>query len=155
MVRAAGDDSGRYSGKGNRVKNRDPRSLTQIEGEAWPAPGPDATRLVKTVHELRDVPLPDLTVEDLRILISQRVGTDALTPVVLDVLDTDPLAGGDFYPGDLLTALLRCHPRSSCSAELITRIEKLIERISEDSDLEESGASHSVIWSSIDEWRRA
>lgn len=137
------------------MKNRDPRSLTHIECEAWPAPSPDATRLVKTVHKLRDVPLPDLTVEDLRILISQRVGTDILTPLVLEVLDADPLAEGDFYPGDLLTALLRCHPRTTGSAEFITRIEKLLERISEDSDLERSGAPHSVVWSAIDEWRRA
>lgn len=28
--------------------------------------------------------------------------------------------GGDFYPGDLLTALLRCHARTSHSAELTT-----------------------------------
>lgn len=137
------------------MKNRDSRSLTQIEGEAWPAPSPDATRLVKTVHELRDVPLPDLTVEDLRTLISQRVGADILTPLVLEVLDADPLTEGDFYQGDLLTALLRCHPRSNSSAEFITRIEKLIEQISEDRDLEQSGALHSAIWSAIDEWRRA
>ena len=63
----------------------------------WHPPGPDATRLVKTVHELRDAPLTDLTIEDLRILMSQRVGVDILTPVVLDILDADPLAGGDFY----------------------------------------------------------
>lgn len=137
------------------MKNRDPRTLTQIEGEAWPAPGPEATRLMKTVHGLRDIPVPDLTVENLRTLFSQGVGVGVLTPVVLDILDADPLAGGDFYPGDLLTALLRCHPRTSGSAELITRIEKLIERISEKADLEEYGAPHSTIWSSIDEWRRA
>ncbi len=137
------------------MRNRDPRSLTQIEGKAWHAPGPDATRLMKTVHELRDVPLTDLTVENFRILLSQRVGVDVLTPVVLDLLDADPLAGGDFYPGDLLTALLRCHARTTGSAELTTRIEKLIERISEKGDLAEFDAPHTTIWSSIDEWRRA
>ncbi|MEV0106453.1 contact-dependent growth inhibition system immunity protein [Nocardia sp. NPDC050799] len=137
------------------MKNRDPRTLTQIEGKAWHAPGPDATRLMKTGHELRDVPLTDLTVENLRILLSQRVGVDVLTPVALDILEADPLAGGDFSPGDLLTALLRCHSQTSGSAELITRIEKLIERISEKGDLEVSDAPHGTIWTSIDEWRRA
>lgn len=136
------------------MKTRDPRSLTQIEGEAWPAPGPEATRLMKTVHDLRDVPVPDLTIENLRTLLSQKVGVDVLTPLVLDFLDADPLAGGDFYPGDLLTAFLRCHPRTSGSAELITRIEKLIERVPEEGNLEESKTLHHTIWSSIDEWHR-
>ncbi len=62
---------------------------------------------------------------------------------------------GDLYPGDLLTAFLRCHPRTSCSDELLTRIETLIERVAERGDLDEHGAPHSAIWSSIDEWRRA
>lgn len=109
---------------------------------------------MKTVHDLRDIPVADLTVENLRTLLSQRVGVDVLTPMVLDILDADPLAGGDFYPGDLLTVLLRCHPRTSGSAELITQIETLIERISEKGDLEESKTLHRTIWSSIDEWRR-
>src|SRR5690606_38455426 len=130
-------------------------SLSQIESTAWRTPGPDATRFMKTVHKQRDIPLTDLTVENLRILLSQRVGVDPLTPVALDILDADPLAGGDFYPGDLLTALLRCHPRTTGSGEVVTRIESLIERLSEKGDLEEFDAPHNTIWTSIDEWRRA
>ncbi|WP_084486367.1 contact-dependent growth inhibition system immunity protein [Nocardia sienata] len=134
---------------------RDPRSLSQIEGRAWPAPDKDATRLMKTVHALRDVPLPDLTVEDIRVLLSQREGVDVLTPVALDILGSNPLAESDFYPGDLLTALLGCHSRETDSAELIARIEQLIERVSEKGDLEQYDAPHTTIWSSIDEWRTA
>lgn len=137
------------------MKNRDPRSITQIEGEAWQTPGPDATRLVKTVHKLRDIPLTDLTVEHLRVLLSQSVAIGVLTPIALDIFDADPLAGGDFHPGDLLTAFLRCHPKTSGSDELIIRIETLIEHIAAKGDLDEHGAPHSAIWSSIDDWRRA
>lgn len=137
------------------MNDRDPRSLTQIEGEAWQTPGADATRLVKTVHKLRDIPLTDLTVEHVRVLMSQSVGIGVLTPIALDILAADPLAAGDFYPGDLLTVFLRCHPRTSGSDELITRIEALIERVTAKGDLDEHGAPHSTIWSSIDEWRRA
>ncbi|MEU4430046.1 contact-dependent growth inhibition system immunity protein [Nocardia rhamnosiphila] len=134
---------------------RDPRSLSQIEGRAWPAPDGNATRLMKTVHALREVPLPDLTVEDIRVLLSQREGVDVLTPVALDILGSNPLAEGDFYPGDLLTALLGCHARESDPAGLVSRIEQLIERISEKGDLEQYDAPHNTIWSSIDEWRTA
>ncbi|WP_157107252.1 contact-dependent growth inhibition system immunity protein [Nocardia grenadensis] len=137
------------------MTNRDPRSLSQIDGQAWPAPDANATRLMKTVHALRDVPLPDLTVEDIRILLSQREGVDVLTPVALDILGANPLTEGDFYPGDLLTALLGCHSRETDSAEVVTRIEQLIELISEKGDLEKYDAPHDTIWSSIVNWRGA
>jgi hypothetical protein len=110
---------------------------------------------MKTVHALRDVPLPDLTVEDIRVLLSQREGVDVLTPVALDILDSNPLAEGDFYPGDLLTALLGCHSRETDSPGLVARIEQLIERVSKKGDLEQYDAPHNRIWSSIDEWRTA
>ena len=55
---------------------------------------------MKIVCELRDVPLAVLTVKNLRILLSQGVGIDVLTLVALGILDADPFAGDDFYPGD-------------------------------------------------------
>ena len=51
---------------------------SKIKGEEWPAPGAHATRLVQTVHELSNVPLTNLTIEDIRILLSQSVGVGAL-----------------------------------------------------------------------------
>src|SRR5438552_1638945 len=46
------------------------------------------------------------SVEDLRIMIGQRIGLPWLVPVALEVLEQDPLAEGDFYPGDLLGRVL-------------------------------------------------
>jgi CDI immunity proteins len=40
------------------------------------------------------------------MLIGQKEGLDALVPLALERLEADPLAEGDYYPGDLLAAVL-------------------------------------------------
>ena len=83
------------------------RTLDTVDPPAWgPAP-PDATLLIKRCHELRTKPLIDFTVEDLRIMIEQRVALDRLVPLALRRLKPEPLAQGDYYPGDLLASVLR------------------------------------------------
>ncbi len=82
-------------------------TLEEVENDRWgPAPD-DATYLIRTAHELRTVPLGELGPEGLRLLICQHIGLDVLMPMAVGVLQTDPLAEGDFYPGDLLAAVLR------------------------------------------------
>ncbi|GLZ78494.1 hypothetical protein Afil01_33010 [Actinorhabdospora filicis] len=49
----------------------------------------------------------ELAIEDLRLLIGQRIGLEFVIPVALERLRDDPLSAGDLYPGDLLTAVLR------------------------------------------------
>lgn len=55
---------------------------------------------------LRRVPLKDFSTEDLRIMIGQEIGLKYLLPIALVDLEKDPLAQGDFYPGDLLKNVL-------------------------------------------------
>ncbi|MEV0045031.1 contact-dependent growth inhibition system immunity protein [Nocardia rhamnosiphila] len=73
-----------------QVADRPRRSGARSDRRRQPAQGRHQTRLMKTVHALRDVPLPDLTVEDIRVLLSQREGVDVLTPVALDILGSIP-----------------------------------------------------------------
>ncbi len=82
------------------------QTIEQVDGP-WPEPDGSATRLVRMVHRLRKVPVQNLTVEDLRVLVGQRVSLEIVMPRVLDELMRNPLASGDFYPGDLLVATLR------------------------------------------------
>jgi hypothetical protein len=89
--------------------NRD-RSLEELERDPWPAPSGDATRLVVTVHELRRQPICELTVEDMRLLIRQDVGLAYLLPLALEVLRDEPMAEGDMYEGDLLSAVVTRSP---------------------------------------------
>ncbi|MEU6238851.1 contact-dependent growth inhibition system immunity protein, partial [Kitasatospora sp. NPDC047058] len=86
------------------------RSLEELERDVWPAPSADASRLVTTVHALRRRPIGRLTVEDMRLLIGQDVGLAHLLPLALEVLRDDPMAEGDLYAGDLLSAVLTRSP---------------------------------------------
>jgi hypothetical protein len=86
------------------------RSLEEIEDDYWSDPPADATRLISTAHALRKRPVGALDAEGLRLLISQQIGLDTLVPLALDQVERDPLAEGDFYPGDLLDALMRRVP---------------------------------------------
>ncbi len=86
------------------------QSLEEIEGDVWGDPPADATRLTATVHELRRRPVDRLGIEDLRVLIAQQVGLEVVVPLALARLEENPLAEGDFYPGDLLVAVLRVPP---------------------------------------------
>ena len=88
------------------------RSLEEIEDDYWGDPPADATRLISTAYALHKRPIGALDVEGLRLLISQQIGLDALVPLALDNVERDPLAEGDFYPGDLLDALMRRVPES-------------------------------------------
>lgn len=80
-------------------------SLEQLERDVWPEPEFNS-HLVRTCHRLRKVRLSDLEVEDLRILLSQGIGLHYILPKAIHLLQEEPLAEGDFYPGDLLRAVL-------------------------------------------------
>jgi hypothetical protein len=84
--------------------DREAATLNDLEGAA-PAPTFDSY-LVSTIHRLRSKAIGQFTVEDLRICIGQGVGLRWLLPEAAAVLRQAPLAEGDFYPGDLLVAVL-------------------------------------------------
>jgi hypothetical protein len=86
------------------------KTLEELEGQNWGEPTYDSY-LVKTIHRLRRKPIGEFTVEDLRIALGQQLGMEHLTVLALDHLEIDPLAEGDFYPGDLLKAVMSL-PRS-------------------------------------------
>jgi hypothetical protein len=81
------------------------RTLDELEGVDWAEPD-FASYLVQTIHALRRIPISEFTIEDLRITLGQQIGVEHLTPLALDRLDADPFAEGDYYPGDLLGAVM-------------------------------------------------
>ncbi len=92
----------------------------------------NATPHAKVIHRLRRKPLADFTVQDLRIMIGQNIGLPFLVPLAVERLEAEPLAAGDFYPGDLLASVLRVnesfwqtHPDS------LRRIRHVIDRLRE------------------------
>jgi hypothetical protein len=82
------------------------KTLQELEGQDWGEPT-FGSSLVTTCHRLRRKRLDDFNVEDLRIMIGQKIGLPFLVPIALERLAVDPLVDGDFYPGDLLAMVLQ------------------------------------------------
>jgi contact-dependent growth inhibition (CDI) system CdiI-like immunity protein len=85
----------------------EPRTLEQIDGQDWGDPDTAPTGMVARCMRLRRTPLRDFTLGDLRLLVSQQIGLRTLVPTALQLILNEPLLEADFYPGDLLSALLR------------------------------------------------
>lgn len=84
-----------------------PDTIDGIEGVREPDPGPDASNLVRRCVALRRKPLSQFTTEDLRIMLGQQIAVPILLPMAVAVLVDDPFAEGDYYPGDLLSNVVR------------------------------------------------
>ncbi|GGW50065.1 contact-dependent growth inhibition system immunity protein [Streptomyces xantholiticus] len=80
------------------------RALDELDPPRWTPPAPDATHLVRKVHELRRVRLGELGPADLRTLISQQVALPYVLPLAVRLLLEEPLLDAYFYEGDLLLA---------------------------------------------------
>src|SRR5688572_28941555 len=80
-------------------------TIEGLEGDRWPEPE-WPSHLVCECHRLRKVQLRLFTIENLRIMLGQDIGSRYLVPIALEHLEADLLAAGDFYPGDLLCNVL-------------------------------------------------
>jgi hypothetical protein len=78
------------------------KTIEELEGVAFNAGGL-SSHLIETCHRLIKKPLDNFTVEDMRIMIGQNIGTEYLMPLALTALSRDPLVAGDLYEGDLLS----------------------------------------------------
>ncbi|MEV6735333.1 MULTISPECIES: contact-dependent growth inhibition system immunity protein [unclassified Streptomyces] len=110
------------------------RTLDELDTPRWAPPAPDATRLVRKVHELRRVPLGELGPADLRTLISQQVALPYVLPLAVRLLLEEPLIDAYFYEGDLLLATVNVpasawSPLSDLGARLCTVIAALPEEV--------------------------
>jgi hypothetical protein len=103
-------------------------NLEQLESEKWGEPEFDS-HLVTTCHALRQKPISEFTIEDLRVMIGQNIGLPHLMPIAVNVLNKQPLAEGDFYPGDLLANVVRADPEFFASnAAIANQVAAICER---------------------------
>ena len=84
---------------------REHKSIEQLENDYWKDVSFPSS-LVERCFNYRKIPVSQLSVEQLRLLIGQQIGLLYVIPRAIDVLQTDILAEGDYYPGDLLNSLL-------------------------------------------------
>ena len=85
------------------------KSLSQLLGPLM-KDTTDRSALVTTCLALYEKPLKDFTVENLRVMIGQSIGLEFLIPLAIEVLQENPFVEGDYYPGDLLSAVLKVEP---------------------------------------------
>jgi hypothetical protein len=80
-------------------------TIEELEDERWGEPN-YPSHLVTECHRLRKVQLRLFTIENLRIMLGQDIGSRYLVPIALEHLEVEPFVEGDFYPGDLLCNVL-------------------------------------------------
>jgi hypothetical protein len=81
------------------------KTLEELEGTVWPY-NKFGSHVVQESQRLRKVPIGELSVEDLRLLIGQKIGLAHLIPLAIEQLSADPMVAGAFYRGDLMSVVL-------------------------------------------------
>ena len=81
------------------------KSIEQLENDYWKDEIDFPSNLVINCHKYRKIPIKELTIEQLRLLISQKIGIEYLTELAIKKLELNILAEGDLYEGDLLLAV--------------------------------------------------
>jgi hypothetical protein len=83
-------------------------TLEDLELSVWEVDS--YSNLTRRCTQLRKIPVSQLTAGDLRVMISQDIGTKFLVPLAIEILSKNPLVEGDFYEGDLLKSVLTVKP---------------------------------------------
>jgi len=81
------------------------KSIEQLENDIW-SDSNFPTTLVEKCYHFRKLAIKDLSVEQFRLLIGQNIGLTFLIPSAVEILRENILSAGNFYEGDLLSAVL-------------------------------------------------
>lgn len=83
------------------------KSIEQLENDFWKDQSSYVSSVVQRCHEVRKIPLKDLSIEDVRVLISQNMSLEISVPLAIDELKKNILVEAEFYPGDLLFGIVK------------------------------------------------
>ena len=81
------------------------KSIEQLEKDVWKNPSEFPTDMVEKCYLYRKISIAELTNEQIRLLISQQIGTKYIIGIALKKLERNILTECDFYEGDLLMAV--------------------------------------------------
>jgi len=83
------------------------KTLENLEKDFWGEPTYDSY-LVRRTHEIRKIPLSELTNDDIAMMLRQQFSLDYLVPLAIDKLQIDILAFGDTgSEGAIMEAILK------------------------------------------------
>ena len=119
---------------GNKLKKprMKSKSIEQLEKDIWKNPSEFPTDMVEKCYRYRKISIAELTNEQIRLLIAQKIGADYLIGIALEKLERNILTECDFYEGDLLMAVssLPTEFWNRNKAEFLT-FKKIVEQNSE------------------------
>ena len=97
----------RQTAVGNKLKKprMETKSIEQLEKDIWKNPSEFPTDMVEKCYRYRKISIAELTNEQIRLLISQKIGIEYLIGIALEKLERNILTECDFYEGDLLVAV--------------------------------------------------
>ena len=81
------------------------KSIEQLEKDIWKNPSEFPSDMVEKCYRYRKISIAELTNEQIRLLISQKIGVKYLIGIALEKLERNILTECDFYEGDLLVAV--------------------------------------------------
>ena len=81
------------------------KSIEQLEKDIWKNPSEFPTDMIEKCYSYRKISIEKLTNEQIRLLISQKIGVEYLIGIALNKLEKNILTECDFYEGDLLLAV--------------------------------------------------
>ncbi|REE07669.1 hypothetical protein DFQ09_11216 [Winogradskyella pacifica] len=81
------------------------KSIEQLENDYWKEQSEFPTNLIKRCFEYRKIKVSELTIEQIRLLISQKIGIEFLIGIALEKLEQNIIVEGDLYEGDLLDSV--------------------------------------------------
>lgn len=81
------------------------KSIEQLENNYWKKESEFPSNLIEKCFEYRKIKLSELTIEQIRLLISQEIGIKYLIEIALKKLELNILAEGNLYEGDLLDSV--------------------------------------------------
>jgi hypothetical protein len=80
------------------------KTLEELENDIWQEPNEFPTGLIERCFKYRKIRISELSVGQLRTLISQKIGIKYLTEIALELLENN-IVIGDLFEGDLLLAV--------------------------------------------------
>ena len=78
------------------------KSIEQLEKVHWKEETDFPTDLIKRCFQYRKIPINELSVDQIRTLLSQKIGVKYLIELAMDKLAEDIMIEADLYKGDLL-----------------------------------------------------
>lgn len=82
------------------------KDLQQLENLDWGEPIYDSV-VDGRAHQLRRIPLRALALDDVRFLVTHKIGVPWILPLALEALQGQPLLQASYYPGDLLKSVVQ------------------------------------------------